>query len=84
MKKTFVSDKKVLLYNSRLHLFLGKLKSTWTGPFIVRTEFPHGTIEICDPKNGNEFKVNGQCLKPFLESLLEADTTIDLFDPMYR
>jgi hypothetical protein len=53
-------DSKVLLYNSRLHLFPGKLKSRWTGPFIVRAVSTHGAIEIEDPKNGNTFKVNGQ------------------------
>ena len=26
---------KVLLYNSRLHLFAGKLKLKWNGPFVV-------------------------------------------------
>ena len=71
-KKTFVQGQKVLLYNSRLHLFPGKLKSRWTGPFIVKTVFPHGAIEIYDPKNRNVFKVNGQHLKPFLDSVLEV------------
>ena len=52
--------------------------------FVIKTVFPHGAIEIYDPKNGNEFKVNGQRLKPFLESIPEADTTMGLFDPMYR
>ena len=34
--KTFEISQKVLLYNSRLHLFLGKLKSNWNGQFIVK------------------------------------------------
>ena len=46
--------------------------------------FPHGAIEIYDPKNGNEFKVNGQRLKSFWESVPEADTAMGLFDTMYR
>ena len=46
--------------------------------------FSHGAIEIYDPKNGNEFKINGQRLKPFLESVPEADTAMGLFDPIYR
>ena len=60
------------------------MKSRWIGPFVVRTVFPHGAIEICDPKNDNEFKVNGQRLKSFLESVPEADTAMGLLDPMYR
>ena len=78
MRKTFVQEQKVLLYNSRLHLFSGKLKSRWIGPFIVKTVFPHGAIEIYDPKNGNVFKVNGQRLKIFLESVPEVNAAMGL------
>ena len=67
LRKSFEPGQKVLLYNSRLHLFLGKLRSRWIGPFIVCTVFPHGTIDIENPKNGDMFKVNGQRLKPFLK-----------------
>jgi hypothetical protein len=59
LRRSFEVGQKVLLYNSRLHLFPGKLKSRWTGPFLVRTVFTHGAIEIEDPKNGDTFKVNG-------------------------
>jgi hypothetical protein len=65
LRRSFKPSQKVLLYNSRLHLFLGKLKSRWTGPFIIRSVFPHGAIEIEDPKNGNTFKINGKRLKLF-------------------
>jgi hypothetical protein len=83
LRRSFEPGQKVLLYNSRLHLFPGKLKSRWTGPFIIRTVFSHGAIEIKDPKNGNTFKVNGQRLKPFLElRSLEVEATL-LEDPIY-
>jgi hypothetical protein len=36
MRKIFVPGQRVLLYNSRLHLFPGKLKSRWTGPYLVK------------------------------------------------
>nr|XP_016502078.1 PREDICTED: uncharacterized protein LOC107820332 [Nicotiana tabacum] len=36
----------VLLYNSRLRLFLGKLKSRWSGPFRVMQVFLSGAVEI--------------------------------------
>jgi len=39
IRKTFVPRQKVLLYNSRLHLFPGKLKLRWTRPFVVKTVF---------------------------------------------
>ena len=83
-EKTFIPGQKVLLYNSMLHLFSGKLKSRWTMSFVIRTVFSYGVVEICDTKNGNEFKINGQHLNSFLESVSEAETAMGLFDPMYQ
>jgi hypothetical protein len=83
LRRSFEPGQKVFLYNSRLHLFPGKLKSRWIGPFIIRTVFSHGAIEIEDPKNGNTFKVNGQREKSFLElRSLEVEATL-LEDPIY-
>ena len=65
LRKSFSPGQKVLLYNSRLHLFPGKLRSRWEGPYVVKVVFPHGAIEIENPKTGETFKVNGQRLKPF-------------------
>ena len=59
-RKNFAPGDRVLLYNSRLHIFVGKLKTSWSGPFIMHTVFPHGDVLIADPKNNTEFKVNGQ------------------------
>ena len=84
MRKTFALVQKVLLYNFRLRLFPGKLKSRWTGPFVVWTVFSYEAVEICSTKNGNEFKVNGQRLKSFMESVPEADTVMGFLDPMYK
>ena len=53
-------------------------------PFIVKTVFPHGAVEISDAKNGNDFKVNSQRLKPFLELVPVIETAMGLFDPVYR
>ena len=84
LRKTFSPGQKVLLYNSRLHLFPGKLRSRWTGPFIVHYAYPHGAVEIEDPHNGNIFKVNGQRLKPFVElPSPEVDESL-LADPVYQ
>ncbi|RVW62070.1 hypothetical protein CK203_064893 [Vitis vinifera] len=33
--KEFWKGQRVLLYDSRLHIFPGKLKSRWIGPFII-------------------------------------------------
>nr|XP_016495884.1 PREDICTED: uncharacterized protein LOC107814898 [Nicotiana tabacum] len=53
----------VLLYNSRLRLFPGKLKSRWSGPFRVVEVFPSGAVEIVAEKDSHIFRVNGQILK---------------------
>jgi hypothetical protein len=83
LRQSFEPGQKVLLYNSRMHLFPGKLRSQWTCPFIVRSVFSHGAIEIEDPRNDSTFKVNGQRLKPFLElQSPEVETTL-LEDPSY-
>jgi len=36
LRETFNIGQKVLLYNSQLHLFSEKLRSRWSGPFIVK------------------------------------------------
>ncbi|XP_050104654.1 uncharacterized protein LOC126584261 [Malus sylvestris] len=71
LRKEFHQGMKVLLYDSRLRLFPGKLKSRWVGPFKVMQTFPHGAVEIENMKNGTSFKVNGQRLKPYLEQVEE-------------
>ena len=62
--KDFKEGDLVLLYNSRLKLFPGKLKSRWSGPFEVKRIFPHGAVMIWSEKWG-EFKVNGHRLKAY-------------------
>nr|GEU62841.1 hypothetical protein [Tanacetum cinerariifolium] len=37
---------RVLLFNSRLKIFSGKLKTRWTGPFTITQVFPYGTVEL--------------------------------------
>ena len=36
LKREFKPGQEVLLFNSRLKLFPGKLKSKWSGPFIIK------------------------------------------------
>ena len=70
MTKEFELGQQVLLFNARLNLFPGKLKSRWTDPYIVMKAFPYGAVEIkgdTEPK----FKVNGQRLKLYLGGQLD-------------
>ena len=41
-RKTFKQGDQVLLYDSKLHLFPGNVKSRWTGPFIIHQVHPNG------------------------------------------
>nr|GEW27456.1 reverse transcriptase domain-containing protein [Tanacetum cinerariifolium] len=52
----------VLLFNSRLKIFLGKLKSHWSGPFTISEIYPYGTAKLIHP-DGCNFKVNCHRLK---------------------
>ena len=51
----------------------------------MRIVFPHGAVIIFNPKSGEEFKVNGQILKPFLapEPESQDETVLGLLDPSY-
>ncbi|KAM7465833.1 hypothetical protein LguiB_013395 [Lonicera macranthoides] len=82
LRKDFQIGQKVLVYNSRLHLFPGKLKSRWTDPFIVKHVYPYRAVMVEDPKNGFVFKVNGQRLKHFLE-IPTLEESIPLKEPTY-
>ncbi|GJU60078.1 reverse transcriptase domain-containing protein [Tanacetum coccineum] len=44
---------RVLLFNSRLKIFSGKLKTRWSGPFTITKVFPYGTIELSQPDGPN-------------------------------
>nr|GFA92448.1 reverse transcriptase domain-containing protein [Tanacetum cinerariifolium] len=58
-----ISDQ-VLLFNSRLKIFLGKLKSRWSGPFTISEIYPYGTAKLIHP-DGCNFKVNCHSLKHY-------------------
>ncbi|XP_031253396.1 uncharacterized protein LOC116111340 [Pistacia vera] len=69
VKTEFEPGQQVLLYNSHLRLFPGKLKSSWTSPYEVIQVTPFGAIEIHHGKTGETFKVNGHRLKHLLEDV---------------
>ena len=64
--KNFNEGDQVLLYDSKLHLFSGKLKSRWMGPFIVQQEHPNGSVDLLNPNDKRVIKVNGQRVKPYV------------------
>lgn len=62
----------VLLFNSRMKLFLGKLKTRWYDPLVVKETFTHGAIELYKG-DGTTFKVNGHRVKNYKEGMSRED-----------
>nr|GFB39556.1 reverse transcriptase domain-containing protein [Tanacetum cinerariifolium] len=54
----------MLLFNSRLTIFSGKLKSRWSGPFIISEIYPYETAKLTH-SDGSNFKVNCHRLKHY-------------------
>ncbi|XP_070049637.1 uncharacterized protein [Nicotiana tomentosiformis] len=63
--KEFKAGDLVLLFNSRLRMFPGKLKSKWSGPFEVVHVTPFGALDLKN-KNDEVFRVNGNWVKHYL------------------
>ena len=80
-RKNFKQGDQVLLYDSKLYLFLGKLKSRWTGPFIVHQVYLDGLVYLLNSKDNKVFKVNGQRLKPYAVQHTTDKEEIPLLDP---
>ncbi|GKA33144.1 reverse transcriptase domain-containing protein [Tanacetum coccineum] len=62
--RVFNVGDQVLLFNSRLKMFSGKLKSRWSRPFTISQVFPYGTVELSQ-NSGPNFKVNGHRIKHY-------------------
>nr|XP_009789837.1 PREDICTED: uncharacterized protein LOC104237390 [Nicotiana sylvestris] len=75
----------VLLYNSRLRLFPGKLRSRWSGLFRMVQLFLRGAVEIESKDGTNKFTLNGQRLKHYLGMAEEKGdrVVINLEEPQY-
>ncbi|RVW88188.1 Retrovirus-related Pol polyprotein from transposon 17.6 [Vitis vinifera] len=80
-QKNFTKGQRVLLYDSKLHLFPGKLKSRWMGPFIIHDVQSNGVVELLNFKSTRTFKVNGHRLKPYMESFSRDKEEFILLDP---
>nr|GEW33065.1 reverse transcriptase domain-containing protein [Tanacetum cinerariifolium] len=67
----------VLLFNSRLKIFSGKLKTRWLGPFTINQVFSYGTVELSQP-NAPNFKVNGHHVKHYFGGDIPSKVDLDL------
>ncbi|GJV10692.1 reverse transcriptase domain-containing protein [Tanacetum coccineum] len=70
--RVFNVGDQVLLFNSRLKIFSGKLKSRWSGPFTIAQVYPYGTIELSQNSEPN-FKDCPGFLKPLVLAVLSFD-----------
>jgi hypothetical protein len=77
--KEFKEGDKVLLFNSKFKISgKSKLKSKWDGPYVVHSVSPSGAVTIMDIK-GDQYVVNGQRLKIFLEPDVVPIDYIDIY-----
>jgi hypothetical protein len=65
-KREFKVGEQVLLYNSRLRFFAGKLLSKWEGPYIIEEVYRSGAIKINNSEGTNPRVVNGQRIKRYI------------------
>nr|GEY35661.1 reverse transcriptase domain-containing protein [Tanacetum cinerariifolium] len=75
--RIFNTGDRILLFNSRLKIFSGKLKSRWSRPFTISHVYPYGTVELSQP-DGPNFKVNGHRLKHFFREDVPKLVVLDL------
>lgn len=80
----FREENQVLLYNSRLKPFPSKLKSRWSGPFMVSQVFPYGKSNyITQQRKISKLTKNASnttwktftALKKALKSLFQNDSS---------
>ena len=74
--KDFKVGQMVLLFNSRLKLFPGKLKSKWSGPFVIKEVKDYGAIVLEDPNSKEVWTVNDQRLKIYHGGEIIRDTNV--------
>ncbi|XP_057744865.1 uncharacterized protein LOC130962707 [Arachis stenosperma] len=54
--RVFEPGQRVLLYNSRLKFFPGKLKSRWSGPFVVTRASPYSHVKIQEENSNRKLQ----------------------------
>ena len=81
VRKNFKKWDQVLLYDSKLHLFPGKLKLRWTGPFTVHEVYTNGAVELLNSNDNRVFNVNDQRLKAYVVPFTADKEELLLLEP---
>ncbi|XP_057755810.1 uncharacterized protein LOC130974992 [Arachis stenosperma] len=78
-RREFQLEDLVLLYNSRMRLMPGKLRSRWDGPYRVERVEPYGVFHLSHPSSSELIKVNGIRLKLFHSEKMMRNQELEIF-----
>ncbi|XP_015948824.1 uncharacterized protein LOC107473749 [Arachis duranensis] len=78
-RRYFRPGELVLLYNSRLRLMLGKLRSRWEGPYRVEKAEPYDVFYLRHPSSPKILKVNGHRLKLYHGEKMHNKKELEIF-----
>ena len=68
----------VLVYSSGVPCLPGKLKSKWTGPYLITQIFPQGAVEL-KAKEGVRFKRNRDRIKLYFRHKASGNKVIEAY-----
>ena len=77
-KQEFVVGDLVLVDSSGVPFLPGKLKSKWTGPYLITQVFPHGEVKL-KTKEGVRFKVNRERIKLYFEHTASVNEVTEAY-----
>ncbi|XP_015970536.1 uncharacterized protein LOC107494015 [Arachis duranensis] len=78
-RREFRLGELALLYNSRLRLMPGKLRSRWEGPYRVEKAEPYRVFHLCHPSSSKFIKVNGHRLKLYDGEKMKDHKELEVF-----
>ena len=77
-KQEFMVGDLVLIDSSGVPCLPGKLKSKWTGPYLITQVFPHGAVEL-KAKEGVRFKRNRDRIKLYFGHKASGNKVIEAY-----
>ncbi|XP_057747372.1 uncharacterized protein LOC130966575 [Arachis stenosperma] len=78
-RREFQPGDLVLLYNSRMRLMPGKLRSRWDGPYRVEKAEPYGVFHLSHLSSSEPIKVNGYRLKLYHGEKIPKNKELEIF-----
>ncbi|XP_057744957.1 uncharacterized protein LOC130962807 [Arachis stenosperma] len=78
-RREFQPGDLVLLYNSRIRLMPGKLRSRWDGLYRVKKVEPYRVFHLSHPSSSELIKVNGHRLKLFHGEKMAKNQELEIF-----